>query len=91
MPVIRTCIGCRGRDEQANLLRFVRAGDEVVDATRPRLPGRGAYLHPRRSCLELAIRRRAFGRALRGLPAGAVQVSRLEGATPGWDELPSEG
>jgi predicted RNA-binding protein YlxR (DUF448 family) len=29
------------------------------------LPGRGAHLHPTTRCLELAIRRKAFGRALR--------------------------
>jgi uncharacterized protein len=29
------------------------------------MPGRGAWLHPRRACVELAGRRRAYGRALR--------------------------
>jgi uncharacterized protein len=29
------------------------------------LPGRGAHLHPEARCLELATRRKAFGRALR--------------------------
>jgi len=29
------------------------------------LPGRGAWLHPTRECMEAALRRRAFGRALR--------------------------
>jgi len=28
-------------------------------------PGRGAHVHPTSACLELAVRRRAFGRALR--------------------------
>ncbi|GAA2160208.1 hypothetical protein GCM10009845_07920 [Pedococcus bigeumensis] len=32
---------------------------------RRRLPGRGAWLHPTGDCLEQALRRRAFGRALR--------------------------
>ena len=31
-------------------------------ATRP---GRGAHLHPTAACYDLAVRRRAFGRALR--------------------------
>jgi uncharacterized protein len=31
-------------------------------ATRP---GRGAHLHPTSACYDLAVRRRAFGRALR--------------------------
>ena len=36
----------------------------LVDDTGRR-PGRGAHLHPVLGCLELAERRRAFGRALR--------------------------
>jgi len=36
----------------------------VVDDGRS-LPGRGAWLHPRMRCLELAERRHAFTRALR--------------------------
>ncbi len=91
MPVIRTCIGCRLCDEQDNLLRLVCVDGEVVDGTCPRLPGRGAYLHPRRACLELAIRRRAFGRAFRGLPSGAQSPTWLQAAMSGWDEGAFEG
>jgi len=29
------------------------------------LPGRGAWVHPTRECMDAALRRRAFGRALR--------------------------
>jgi uncharacterized protein len=29
------------------------------------MPGRGAWLHPTPECFELAVRRKAFGRALR--------------------------
>jgi predicted RNA-binding protein YlxR (DUF448 family) len=29
------------------------------------MPGRGAWLHARPECFELAVRRKAFGRALR--------------------------
>ena len=32
-------------------------------------PGRGAHLHPTTACYELAVRKKAFGRALR-VPAG---------------------
>jgi predicted RNA-binding protein YlxR (DUF448 family) len=37
----------------------------VVPDPRRRIPGRGAWLHPDRRCVELAERRRAFARALR--------------------------
>jgi uncharacterized protein len=40
-----------------------------------RMPGRGAWLHPVPGCFEMAVRRKAFGRALR-LQA-AVDVSAL--------------
>jgi predicted RNA-binding protein YlxR (DUF448 family) len=39
------------------------------------MPGRGAWLHPTSECFELAVRRKAFGRALR-LQA-AVDVSAV--------------
>lgn len=39
-------------------------------------PGRGAHLHPTAECYQLAVRRKAFGRALRvpaGLPSAPVE------------------
>jgi predicted RNA-binding protein YlxR (DUF448 family) len=65
----RTCIGCRRRDSQADMLRLVVSAADgvsavVVDEGR-RLPGRGAWLHPDPDCMALAVKRRAFGRAFR--------------------------
>ncbi|WP_232068125.1 YlxR family protein [Mycolicibacterium tokaiense] len=37
----------------------------VIVDTAGNLPGRGAWLHPDLQCVEAAIRRRAFVRALR--------------------------
>jgi predicted RNA-binding protein YlxR (DUF448 family) len=73
---IRTCIGCRERVAAAELLRVVvNPGVDVTSGQVPavivvpdprrRAPGRGAWLHPDLACVELAQRRRAFGRALR--------------------------
>ncbi|WP_345712432.1 YlxR family protein [Kineococcus glutinatus] len=66
---VRTCVGCRQRDARSVLLRVVveEVGGVLSAAPDPRArhPGRGAWLHPRRTCLDLAERRRAFGRALR--------------------------
>ncbi len=66
MPVpVRTCIGCRSREEKVRLIRIVpRDGGVAVDV-RQREPGRGSYLHPRPECLEQALKRRSLGRALR--------------------------
>ncbi|HMQ66643.1 MAG TPA: DUF448 domain-containing protein [Arachnia sp.] len=61
MNPIRTCIGCRAREEQRLLLRLVRRSDVVVDGTVPRLEGRGAYVHA--GCLGLAVKRQAIRRA----------------------------
>ena len=68
-PPVRTCVGCRERGAKSDLLRVVGVtlgqGREVVPDDEARRPGRGAYLHPRRECLDLAERRRALPRALR--------------------------
>jgi len=65
-------VGCRRRDVRSALLRVVAERDDtgehvasVVADPRLRLPGRGAWLHPTPECLDLAVRRKAFGRALR--------------------------
>lgn len=66
MPVpVRTCIGCRSREEKVRLIRIVPRNGGVVVDVRQREPGRGAYLHPRPECLEQALKRRSLGRALR--------------------------
>ena len=78
---LRTCIGCRGTDSRSVLLRVVLGTGErgiVVALPDPerRRPGRGAWLHPVLSCLDLAVRRRAFGRALRSsVPPDADAVA----------------
>jgi len=60
----RTCVGCRRRRPQDELVRLVCRDDAVVTAGRGD-PGRGAYVCPSLACLEAAERRRAFARAFR--------------------------
>jgi predicted RNA-binding protein YlxR (DUF448 family) len=62
---VRTCVGCRERAPQAELLRIVASSGALVPDVDRRLPGRGAYLHPTWECLDRAERRRALTRALR--------------------------
>ncbi|MFJ2722107.1 YlxR family protein [Streptomyces sp. NPDC087437] len=61
----RTCVGCRERAAKIELLRTVVVEGECVPDPRGTLPGRGAYVHPALVCLDQAVRRRAFPRALR--------------------------
>ncbi|WP_396172524.1 YlxR family protein [Aeromicrobium sp.] len=67
--MIRTCVGCRQRAEKTTLVRVVAGPDEAGRTAEPdpdgTRPGRGAHLHPSDRCLQLALERRAFARALR--------------------------
>ena len=71
----RTCVGCRERAAKKDLLRIVAIEGECVPDHRGTLPGRGAYVHPALVCLDQAVRRRAFTRALRA--PGALDVKAL--------------
>ncbi|AWB92761.1 YlxR family protein [Aeromicrobium chenweiae] len=79
VKVVRTCIGCRQRADKAALVRIVAAQESTTVVVTPdlrgTLPGRGAHLHPTTRCLELATRRKAFGRALR--VEGPLDLSAL--------------
>jgi predicted RNA-binding protein YlxR (DUF448 family) len=68
---IRTCVGCRRRRSQGELLRIARrpGGTVSVDvATGGRSPGRGAYVCADPACARRAVAsgqlRRALGVAL---------------------------
>jgi predicted RNA-binding protein YlxR (DUF448 family) len=60
----RTCVGCRRKRAQAELVRFTREAGRVVPAV-PGSHGRSAYLCPQETCLEAADKKRAFARAFR--------------------------
>lgn len=53
----------------------------VVPDPQGTAPGRGAHLHPTTACYELAVRRKAFGRALRIL--GGKATGPLDSAAVG--------
>ncbi len=61
---VRTCVGCGAKAPQGELVR-VREEGMAVRIDRARTGGRGAWLHPAEPCLDRALKRRAFGRALR--------------------------
>lgn len=83
MGPARTCVGCRGIGPRSALLRVVARDDgpegllELVLDTGRCQQGRGAWLHPDPQCLELALRRNAFPRALRvSGPMDALAIRR---------------
>ncbi len=74
---VRMCAGCRDRAAKAELIRIVaRDGVGMVDEPQT-APGRGVYLHPRRECLDQAVRRRSMGRLLRVEIDGARTAEEL--------------
>ena len=52
----RTCVGCREVAAKRTLIRIVRSPEGIVIDPTGRVAGRGAYLHPRRSCWERGIK-----------------------------------
>jgi len=62
---IRTCIACRTKKFQDELLRIVRTQQKTIEIDRRRKkPGRGAYLCYTENCFSNAIKRKAVFRHL---------------------------
>ncbi|WP_263457656.1 YlxR family protein [Nocardioides pantholopis] len=85
-------MGCRRRATKSELLRVTAGSDPhgrpaVVPDPVATAPGRGAHLHPTTECYDLAVRRRAFARALRttggapGLSTEPVGAYLLQNST----------
>jgi predicted RNA-binding protein YlxR (DUF448 family) len=97
---VRTCIGCRAQVAKRELVRVTVGSDPhgrlvVVPDPQGTAPGRGAHLHPTAECYELAVRKKAFGRALRapGMPDSVAvssyitardQTEQTEDREEGW-------
>jgi predicted RNA-binding protein YlxR (DUF448 family) len=60
----RTCIGCRGAFSKADVVRIVSGPSGPIIDYREKLPGRAAYICPRRECIEKALSRANLSRAL---------------------------
>ncbi|HCS60632.1 MAG TPA: DUF448 domain-containing protein [Microbacterium sp.] len=65
MDPVRTCVGCRVRASRSALIRVVANHSVLILDERAVMPGRGAWLHPTQECIDTALRRHAFARALR--------------------------
>ena len=79
MEPVRTCLGCRQRDARSHLMRFVSRDGMVVADAAASLSGRGAWVHPTRDCIDTALKRKAFGRALKA--EGNLDVSQVNPPT----------
>jgi predicted RNA-binding protein YlxR (DUF448 family) len=61
---IRRCVGCGERDRQQDLIRFTQDTEGQLHSGGGL--GRGAYLHPRHTCLNAFTRARSkFVRSLK--------------------------
>ena len=84
---IRSCMGCGGRDDQADLLRIACDADgnlALVPDRRHR--GRSGYLHPRPECGARFAARKGPVRSLRRQFDRTVRLRFVEGLellTPG--------
>ena len=74
----RSCTGCNTRDAQSRLLRFALVDGRLIWDGGRLLPGRGAYLHPERTCLDRFVSRKPFLRSLRAT-VSTVERARLVG------------
>lgn len=80
---IRTCVGCRTRDERQNLLRIASVQPASEEAGTPRylpdtagtMPGRGAWIHPSEACVAALEKKNGLARAFkRAVPAAALKA-----------------
>ena len=84
----RSCVGCRKVDAQSALVRVAFDGDKLVIDRKRRLPGRGAYLHPRATCIAGA-QRSALARSLRRAIANEDLRRIVNEMSPSDDNSPS--
>lgn len=61
---MRQCVGCREMKAKRELIRVVKSPEGAVSLDfKGKLPGRGAYVCPRKDCLARARKSKALERA----------------------------
>jgi len=63
--VMRMCVSCRVREVQKALIRVISVQNQLHVDHEQRASGRGAYVHPATECIDNALKRRMFAKALR--------------------------
>lgn len=75
----RTCIACRKAGGKRGLVRLVRTAEGTVEVDLTgKKAGRGAYLHPVRSCWEIGLKGSRIEQALRTKLAQADRLALQE-------------
>ncbi|ACX52757.1 protein of unknown function DUF448 [Ammonifex degensii KC4] len=77
---LRQCVACEAMRPKGELLRLVRTPEgEVLLDTTGKKAGRGAYLCPDPSCLELALKKKRLEKSLgQPVPPELVEALREE-------------
>lgn len=73
----RVCIACREAAGKRGLIRIVRTTGGVEIDLSGKMPGRGAYLHPRPDCWKNALETNRIGQSLR-TKVSAEAIQKLE-------------
>lgn len=61
----RVCIACRQAADKRNLVRIVYTKDGVKVDLSGKMAGRGAYLHPKLACWQIALASNRLAQSLR--------------------------
>ena len=87
---VRSCVITRERQPIDALIRFVAGpSGEVVPDLKRKLPGRGVWVSASQASVEMAIKRKAFGRALKADVKAAQDLAVLTGTLMEQDALQS--
>ena len=79
---IRSCIACRKRENQSDLLRVVKSGKQVSPDPAKRMNGRVATAVARPQAIARAITKRTLGPGAKIMTMAAITYSQMrEGIT----------
>lgn len=77
MGAKRRCLGCRRSDNKEALLRVVAVEAQCVVDWEGVLPGRGAYVHPTKRCIQNSLRNSVWPGALKKVTGWTPRSYRI--------------
>lgn len=57
---IRTCIGCRKKDNKHNLIRMILNNNQIILDPNQKLQGKGIYLCKNEECLDKILKNKSL-------------------------------